>query len=508
MSKNLSSEAQRKKRVLLIMPGRYGVKDVNLPLPLLMLSKPLLEHGFEPVIFDCRLRNYEAELRHLKDFVCVGITSMSGEQVKHALDVSKHIKKINPELKIVWGGPHSSTMPEQTVKNKNVDVVVRGEGEDAMLEIADAIRGNKSLHDVQGITFKDKNGRIISTPDRPMRDINQSPCSPYHLVSMEKDYTPMLYKFEYISSKGCPHRCEFCSNAARYYGKWVAKSPEVVVKELDDIIKRFHPKRIVFHDSNFFVSRKRVEEICKLIIEKKWDVEFYAMIRCDYIVRYADEFFQLLKKAGFKELAFGGESGNQRVLNLIKKDITVKQILDSVKVLKRNGFDPIISFMVGLPSETEKELNDTLDLCDEIWRIHKHAKINGVAMFTPLPGTEITKKLVEQYHYKLPKKLEGWAEEWRYNNPNNFTWLNKRIRSKYEGIYLCSRIIFVNQWLGEWSYKEKLTKFGTPLMVAGVVAFNKFFNALAKARWRMRFFNAPLELKIWQLIYSRAKGMA
>ncbi len=508
MLEKLNLKKEKKKKVLLVMPAKYGIKDVNLPLYLLFIAKPLLEHGYEPVIFDCRIKNYKTNLKNLDDFICVGITTMSGEQIKYALEVSKHIRKINPGLKIIWGGPHPSSMPEQTAANQNVDIVVKGEGEETIIEIIHSIEKDKSIKKIKGLSFKDKNGKIISTSDRPLRDINKSVDLPYHLLNIKKNYLGAYYRFGYVSSKGCPHRCGFCSNECNYGRKWVGKSPKIVVEELDKIIKTFHPKRIVFLDSNFFVDRKRIEDICNLIIKKRWDVEFYAMVRCDYLVRYTTSFFRLLKKANFKELAFGAESGDDRILNLITKDITVKQIVDSVKILKKNGFIVLLSLMMGFPSETESELNRTLDVYDKIKTIDKNARINGLFIFTPFPRNSLTNLLIEKYHYKLPEKLEDWTKEWGFNDKRNITWINKKLKSKYEGINVCARIMFINQLLDQWSYKQKIAKFGTPLMVYPIVIFNRFFNILAKIRWKLRFFNAPLDLRLWQLGYSKTKGMS
>lgn len=489
------------------MPGRFGVEDVNLPLALLYIAKPLLENGYEPEIFDARLVNHKNITRnYLNQFLCVGITMMAGEQVKLALDAAKHIKRLKPELMIVVGGPQCSSIPIQVVRNPYFDIAVKGEGEEAMLEICNAVVNRSGLKKVKGITFIGKDREITQTGERPIRDINTSAGLPYSLLDIKR-YPNIYDKFEYISSKGCPHRCGFCSNEINYKSRWIPKKPEVVIAELDEIITKFNPRRIVFNDANVFVNQKRMEEIAKAIIKKRWKTEFYAQIRADYLARYPDDFLQLLKKANFRELAFGAESGSQKMLDFVQKDITVEQIITAVKKLKRNGMKAIISLMMGFPTETSRDLKKTLRIYDKIKKIDKNAMINGMFIYSPYPDCKLTEFIRQKYNYKLPSTLDQWAYKWRFNDKKHLRWVSKRQQAKYESISICVRIMFINQLLRSWDMKQKKARFKSMPNLFLILLFNKIYDVIAKLRWKTRFFYVPYELRFWHFMYSRTKGM-
>lgn len=486
--------------ILLIFPGKRNVKDVNMPIPLLYVAKPLVDNGYHPQIFDSRIKDYK-ELK-LDNVLCVGITAMTGRQVEYALEVASYIREKNPKVPLIWGGPHPTSLPEQTARSQYVDIVVRHEGEETFLELVKKLASNEPIDSVDGITFE-KDGKVISTPDRQLLDLNKIGNLPYHLLEMEH-YPNIEDKFELLTSRGCPHRCGFCGNGV-IYGRWRAKGPEVVINELEFIIKKFDPKRIVIIDGNFFVNRKRVEEICLLIKEKKWNLKLRAFIRCDYVVRYSKSFLNLLREAGFNELAFGGESGSDRMLKFINKDVEIKEIVETTRLFREHHILPTISFMMGLPDETPQELNQTLDLYDRIMSIYPKAQVNGVFIFAPAPGSPLARLVEKAYGYEPPHSLESWAK-WRWTDFKRVSWVDGISKSVYQGIYLIARYFFVEKLISSWSYRQKLIRYGSPLWVLLSVIFNGLFSLPAHLRWKRRFFKFPIEWKLYRAVYLEVKG--
>jgi|TARA_B100002003_G_scaffold36282_1_gene31663 radical SAM superfamily enzyme YgiQ (UPF0313 family) len=490
------------KKIILVFPGQYRVNDVNIPLSLLYIANPLLKHGYDVQIVDARIEDFRKV--DYRNILYAGISTMSGLQIYHGVDVAKFIRRQNPDAKLIWGGPHPTIIPGDVINSPYADIVVRGEGEETLLRLTECLVNKKNYDNIPGLTFKN-NGKVHSSANNSPVDLNTTGNLPYHLLKMEK-YPNIIDKFEYISSKGCPHPCTFCSDAANYGRGWRAKSSETVISELECIISAFRPKRITIQDANFFVSRKRVEEICRAIIKKDWNIDFYTCIRSDYVPRYSNEMMELIRKSGFKELAFGAESGSNRLLAYIKKQQKTDKMIKTVEQFKKFDIKPIISLMIGLPTETKEELNETIDLYDKIMDIHPGAMVNGIFIFTPFPGSELARILIKEYGYRFPETLEEWGQ-WKWSSPKNITWVEKEAKERYEAIYLIVRFLFVYKLLHNWSFWQLKARCGSSVKAISVLLFNISFYPFAKIRWKKRLFKYPLEMKLWYMAYSKFKGV-
>jgi len=473
-------------KVLLIFPGKYGTKDANMPLSLLFIAKPLIEHGFDVVIRDCRLHDYHEFLAD--EYLCVGLTVYSGAMIKHALEVSRYSKKVHPLTPVVWGGPHPTVRPHEVMQEYSVDAVVVGEGENKFLNIVHCARRGSSA----------TGGLFVST--HPI-DIDTTAHLPYHLLDFENDYANARDKFELVTSKGCPHSCRFCSAEVQYGRTWRAKTPETVLSEIDYITDTYHPRRIAFQDPNFFVSVERVKQICKAIVERKLDVELSGMVRCDMISKVLPQVLNVMYEAGFRELAVGAESGSDRILKHIEKGVNTRQIMAAIKRMRRYEFTPIVSFMMAFPDETETDLEQTLSLYDEIKREHPGAMINGMFPYTPYPGTD----LAAEYKCKFPDTLDGWAE-YEFGNMQYADWLTAKQKRRFTAISICVRVMFVNQLLDKWTEGEAVVRLGSTWSQFLGRVFCRFFACVVRFRWRYRLFGWPLDLWVWRAVYTRVKG--
>jgi len=489
------------KKILLIYPGGKNIGDISMPLPLLLLAKPLIDNGYEVRALDSRVEDYEK--LNYEDFLYAGISTLSSNQLSYALEISRYIRRKFPELPLIWGGPHPTLVPEQTAKSKLVDLVVRGEGEETLLELTEKIEKGENWESVKGITFE-KEDKIISNPPRKFLDIDNVTHLPYHLLKPDA-YPKLKYTFEYFSSKGCPHNCGFCSNVANSGRTWRAKSPEVIIVELEQIVKTIRPERIHFVDANFFVDKKRVERICQLLIEKNWPVTFDAMCRCDYMDGYDDSFMELLRDAKFNELWLGAESGSKRVLEFIEKGITPKQVINARQKCVRYGIRPIFSFIIGIPTETKEEFAKSLELYDKILSMDPYAVINGIFVFTPFPGAPLTKFVKIRYNYQQPKSLEEW-KSWQFSSTNYAVWIDKKTQSQYETVSAISRFNYARQLMGIWPAKERRKRVGSfsLVLISQILLF--IFGIMAVLRWKFRFFKYGIEWKLWTMILERFKG--
>lgn len=489
--------------ILLIDPGPKGQKNLHIPLALLHVAKPLEDNGFEVEILDTRVRDYRDI--DLDKVLCAGITTMTSPvQISLGLEVAQYIKEKRRDLPIIWGGTHPSILPDETVENPYVDIVVRGEGEDTLLELVRKIDASQSWKSVEGITYK-RDGQVVSTPDRGLLDLNRAGNLPYHLIRKE-DYPTARYAFDYLSSKGCPHRCAFCCDINNRRRMWRAKRAEVVVNEIEYIVDEFDPERIVFVDANFFVSKKRVEAICRLIKERSLNLKFQVSCRFDYFAEFEPSFVRLLKESGFDELVMGAESGSDRMLDFIKKDINKDEIIASVKTCEEHGIKPVISFVTGFPTENENDLEETLNLYDKIMNVGPSTEINGFFIFMPYPGCTLSDFIKKEYDYVPADSLDGWAYV-KWWEETGFPWMTTKKSSKLQTIHLMVRYFFVQKLMRKWSFEHRKARVGNSTLLAfAMILLINMLSFPAKLRWRHRVFHFPIEWKIWKLVLKHFVG--
>ena len=477
------------KEVLLVFPGKYKAPDPQVPLALLYLASPLQHAGYKVRILDMRMENYRET--NIGKPVFVGISCMSGLQIRYALDFARKVRAENSAVPIVWGGVHPTLLPEQTVASDFVDVVVRGEGETVVAELADNFALGEPLDDVAGITFK-VNGKIISNPDALLTDLDAIPVElPYDLLPMDRYPAVKSGRIHIQTSRGCPHKCGFCYNTIFNKRAWRGKSASRVLDEMEYILKRFPDTKIIDPiDDNVFVDPKRVEKICNGMLERDLKVAWRANCRFDYLSTYSKEFISLLAKAGCVELDFGGETGSDRLQKFICKDVTAEQMLQSVGHLKEWAptIEPYVSWMSGLPSETDQDLNATFDLMDHMVEANPRTQHYGIFVYTPFPSP-----VLEQLssNFKPPQTLEEWGnvDVFHFKPP----WHTRKQVSKLETISAVTRLAFYPG--------ERIKERGLGFRVSyGVI------NRMARFRWRHRYFGLPVELRIVNAIAKKLKG--
>ncbi len=409
------------KNVLLVYPGKKGSYPV-IPLGLLYLSWALIKKGYDPQILDMRIQDY-ADLK-TDNFICVGMSTMSGFPIKYALEFAKSVRSGNPNVPIVWGGVHPTLLPEQTARNDYVDVVVRGEGELTFVELVDRYNRKESINDVKGITYR-YNGNTVNNPDREYIDMNTIGIElPYHLLNLNK--YPMFKDDKNLkihTSRGCPFRCRFCYNLKFNKHSYRYKASESVLNEIEYVANKFNVDTVTFTEDNFFANKKRVEEICNGLLKRNLRIKWIAMCRFDLFAKLDQSFCRLLEDSGCVILSFGGESGSTRMLKLIQKDITIAAILKATENISKTNIQQATSFMCGLPTETIDDLNQTFDLIDKMIRINPKGDIVAMFMYTPYPGTPLFDTVVERHGFVPPQTLEEWSKYRIYMNLDA-TWYN------------------------------------------------------------------------------------
>ncbi|MEK6946698.1 MAG: radical SAM protein, partial [Nanoarchaeota archaeon] len=473
-----------------------------LPMPLLSIANFLMKGGFKAKIIDMRILSDEEIDKELQldNVLYVALGVKTGKEIADAIKLSKKIKSMK-DILMVWGGSHPSFLPEQTARHEAVDVVVRGEAEGTMLEIAQRISENKPIDDVKGITFK-KDGKVVSNPDRPFLDVNEFGNLPYHLLNLEK--YPLKDFFVYETSRGCPYKCTFCHNLIYNKMSYRRKRPEVVLNEIEYIMKAFNPKSIFITDDNIFVNKQRVEDICKGIIERNLKFNWSGFCRAEYFKGYDMEFLQLLKKSGFTTFSIGGESGSDKILDMIKKEGTIEDIRISARKCSEAGIDAVYSFIWGFPGETEDDFKQTVGIIQELWKM-KHIKVNGLFMLIPYPGTPLYQTCLDS-GYPERKSLEEWIDfGWNdKKEAERLVWVDKNFRKKANAIGEIVRYIAHRSWLRE---KNKNRKFGMKYVIlSSWKLVDLFLYPAFMYRIKNSNLKLPLDLKTWMLIRDKYIG--
>ena len=478
-----------RQEVLLVFPGKFRAPDPQVPLALLYLASSLQQEGFSVRILDMRLDDYRRF--EAGNPLFVGVSCMSGLQIKYALEFARHMRMQDSSVPLVWGGVHPTLLPEQTVSSDFVDVVVSGEGDLIIKDLANALSQNQPLADVAGITCK-VNGAVKSSPNGKTINLDEIPLAlPYDLLQMERYPSFRVGRFHIQTSRGCPHRCGFCYNTAFNHNRWRGKSANRVLDEIQYIKAKYPHIQIVDPiDDNVFVDEYRVQQICQGLIERKLGVRWRANCRFDYMANYDKDFLEMLAKSGCVELDFGGESGSERIQQLICKDVTADEMLQSVDNLRcyAPSIEPYVSWMSGLPDETDEELAQTFDLMDKMCEVNPKTQHYGIFVYTPFPSSVMEYLPAE---FTAPQTLEEWGNihVFHFDPP----WHTKAQVEKLHAISAVTRIAFYPQ--------ARIRERG----LAFKFTYN-ILNRFAKYRWKHRNFSFPLELKLADAAARRSKG--
>ncbi len=363
--------------ILLINPpisGKRGcLKYVNGLYPSLGLAyiAAVAENaGNEVCIIDCAAMNYSSEVlfRLVKRYSpeLIGMQTLC-YNINDCLEAAKGIKEFSPEVKIVFGGVQASLFPIEICKEENVDFVIAGEGEVTFENLLGALKGRRYLADVTGLTWKE-DGEIIQNPPRQLiQNLDTLPFPAWHLFPLNRYHSTAQLRgrttAHLITSRGCPYKCAYCA-APKIFGRTSRHfGTERIIKEIVYLRDRYGVDAIQFYDDNFTIDRHKVIDLCERLVNMKLDMPWSCLSRVDMIDK---GLLKKMKKAGCYQIFYGVESGSQRLLHLIKKNITLEQIRETFRITKEAGIEAMASLIMGLPTETEEESRQTADIAIEI----------------------------------------------------------------------------------------------------------------------------------------------
>jgi radical SAM superfamily enzyme YgiQ (UPF0313 family) len=401
-----------KKKVLLFFPSYRSIEAAP-PLALLALAPIAEQRGLAVDIVDSTVepRYRERILQQLNEAVCVGISIVTGPMIIEAIEVAQAVKAARPDVPVVLGGWHPSTLAEQSLTAPYIDIVVRGQGEITFGEILDRLLAGADMHGVEGCSYRNAEGRIIHNPPRHTANIADLPSKSYHLIDIEPYATLSARRWiYYTSSHGCPYDCSFCSNASLYGRAWNALPADRVVRELSELVQRFRLDLVSIVDDNFLVDRQRGIDIAKGLIETQAKFDWCVQTTANFLIRSTDEDLRLMRQAGLSRVFIGAESGSDDVLRSVNKvRFQSTHVLNQVAAkCYRAGITCTFSLIFALPGETDDDRRQTLAMIRSIKLQYPSTEFHS-NIYTPYPGAPNFRQAVEM-GLREPGSLEQWAD--------------------------------------------------------------------------------------------------
>jgi len=473
-----------KKKIILVQPrtGEWDFLGARPPDSLLAISALPRKEGYDIKIIDQRLnKNWkEILLQELKGALLVGTTSMTGIQIKYALEISKFVKD-NSSVPVVWGGVHASLLPEQTIHNEYIDIVVKGEGDYSFLELIKAMEERAGLEGVKGIYYKE-GGKIKKTDERPLiKNLDDLSDFPYELVNLDNYYGFNIGQGRSITlmtSRGCPYKCAFCYNLVYYKNTWRGMSARRTVELIKRAVNDFGVKSIFFQDDNFCANAARFEEIVGGILKENIKFRWGLLgARIDTLKRMSDDLLAKAVKAGCMNIDVGIESGSGRILDLISKDVNLQEVIDVNKRLAKYFDKTKYTFIMGIPTETEEELLETVKFFLRLYDDNPNI-LPLFFIYCAYPGTKLY-DIAIQHGFKAPETLEEWAYINYQTAYMHYPWLGKKRIKMLRNFEFTGSLINENS---EYKINSKLFK-----------ALVRLYRPIAKVRFKRNIYHFPIE---------------
>ncbi len=432
------------------MEERYGkLKDVGTlypPLGLAYLAAIAEEKKCQVKVLDSEARGYSYQ--DLRKYIAEFMPDLIGMQtyctnINQSIKVAKIAKEINKNCLILLGGAQVTLFPKEYLKEECIDFAIIGEGEMIFANLINKLKSpnlSMDFSEIKGLIWKKNNTIIENKRQELIKDLDSIPIPARHYFPVEAYHSSAQLRGEktlnIMTSRGCPFRCAYCSGHINFGKSFRYFSAERVIKEIRTMINDFKIDGIQFYDETFTVNRKRVIELCQALRTNGLTLPWSCFTRVNLVDK---ELLDEMKKAGCYQIFFGIESGNQRLLDLIKKDITLDQARNAIKLCKTAGIQSFCSFMLNLPSETIEESQQTVNFAIDL-----DPDFVQFPITTPFPGTELY-DIAKKYGHFLTEdwsKFMSWDEVVYVSNGRSPEEIKHTVKQAYKKFYMRPNYVF------------------------------------------------------------------
>lgn len=396
------------------------------------------------------------------DYLLMQVFSMNRVTTYKIIELAK---KINKRIKIIVGGVHATILYHQLLEHFDIDYVVLGEGEETIIELLNALDNNDDVSSINGIAYKMDNN-IIKNADRELiQDLDKLPFPKHELF-----ITPKRKMACILTSRGCPFKCSFCCLHSITKRIYRMRSVDNIIGEVEYTVRNFKNIRLIqIADDTFTLNQQRVMDFCKEVTKRKFEVNFNCIAR---FKPASEEMFELMEKAGFVDIGFGLETGSEKLLHSIHKNITQDDVRETFKALKNTKIKVTNLLMIGFPGETHETVNETINFLKELRKIRPY-KTPSANILWVYPNTEVydimkERGAIDESYWLTDKSVPYFTLEHSYEELQRMSFrisLAAPLKSRLYYIlkmtmhFLRNPISTANKILKTKVYKEVLTIF-------------------------------------------------
>lgn len=473
--------------ILLYHPRSTRPANRRFPLSILALAA-VLEGREEYAIVDGNLeaRPTDTVLRLIArdEIELLAVSVMPGPQMIAGMETCREVRRRFPRVPIVWGGYFPSLYTGAALNADYVDFAVRGQGEETLIELLDALRGRRSVTSVRGLSFGNGSGAHTHNGERSVRGPDAFPRYPYHRIPAEDYIRPSFFGRRtavHQTSVGCPYRCTFCGVVSAYGSLQKTESPERTSGVLRDLQRRYSVDSVQFYDNNFFLKEDHAGDLMARL--RPLGLRWWCEARVDMMLRFSDATLEAVRRAGCRMIFFGAESGSDWVLRDMRKELRAEQTLELAARIRQFAIIPEFSFVVGNPRDPERDTAESFDFIRRLKTLNPDAEII-LYPYVPVPRRDAVSGDAAG-EVTFPATLEEWAtprwQSFAIRKDPRTPWLRRSTQRKLDNF----RVVLGSRWP---------TVQDPDLSGLGRTAL----RTLSGWRYRTRFYALPLELKAMQ----------
>ena len=440
--------------VLLVNPRTSSPRSIHLPLSILALAA-VLEERYCCHLLDGNLEQGALTAKVLaavevEGLVAVGITVMPGPQVAPSIAISRAIRAARPDLPIVWGGYFPTLYADAAINAEYVDFLVRGQGEEALRELLEALEQGASgalLAAIRGLTWK-SGGRVVHNSDRTFRSPDVFPRLPYHLLGNVQDFLRPTFlgkrTAQHQAAIGCRFRCRFCGVVSMFNGVTKLAAADKLASDLQFLRDCYGVDSIQYMDNNFFDTEDASRELLDALIRVR--LPYWCFARADALANFSADTWLLIRRSGLRMAYIGAETASEALLKDMKKGTRVDHTVEVAHRCRESGVIPEFSFILGGPEDPEGEIDRTFRFIRRLKSINPECEI-VLYFYSPVPQRDPHAKRNEPFGVDLPRlaaygpagpALPTTPEEWAQPHWVDYVchfdapWLTPRMRRKVE----------------------------------------------------------------------------